>query len=57
MKNKVQISLMERRMYRNLLVNVPTERSPRPVIDGGAGGAAGHGASCTGEACTGNGTT
>jgi nucleotide-binding universal stress UspA family protein len=34
MKNRVQISLMERRMYRNLLVNVPTERSPRPVIDG-----------------------
>jgi len=34
MKNKVQISSMERPMYRNLLVNVPTERSPRPVIDG-----------------------
>src|SRR5262249_45258217 len=27
-------SLMERHMYKNLLVNIPTERSPQPVIDG-----------------------
>src|SRR5215470_10801322 len=25
---------MERHMYKNLLVNIPTERSPQPVIDG-----------------------
>jgi len=30
----VQTSGMERHMYKNLLVNIPTERSARPVIDG-----------------------
>jgi len=28
------VSEREKQMYRNLLVNIPTERSPRPVIDG-----------------------
>ena len=32
--SQVQPSRVERHMLKNLLVNIPTERSPRPVIDG-----------------------